>query len=194
MPAPDFYFDLGSPYAYLAAERVETVLQQPVEWRPVLLGALFGLAGRSSWSLGDERRRRAGIAEVERRARAYGLPALVWPEPWPADYLLAMRAATFARACGRGREFARQALRDAFQRGRQLGEPANVWHAAAQAGLDPAEVERAVGEPELKHALRRATDEAHELGVFGVPTLAVGGELFWGDDRLEHAAARLRGA
>ena len=106
MPSIDFYFDVGSPYAYLAAERIGTLLPEPVEWRPVLLGGLFRLTGRSSWALGDYRRRQAGMANVERRARRYGLPPMCWPDPWPDDYLTAMRAVTYAFAVGRGREAA----------------------------------------------------------------------------------------
>lgn len=190
-PSVTFYFDLGSPYAYLAAERIETVLLEPIRWQPILLGGLFKLTGRSSWALGDYRRREAGMAQIEQRARSYGLPAVHWPDPWPADYLLAMRTATFAFTVQRGREFAMQALRDAFQRGRDLSVRANVMHAAEQAGLDIAQVQEAVGDPQIKRALREATDAAHELGVFGVPTVAIDKDIFWGDDRIEDAAARL---
>jgi 2-hydroxychromene-2-carboxylate isomerase len=203
-----FYFDLGSPFAYLTAERIAGVLSPPappvevpeepgaargrrVVWQPVSLGALFKLAGRSSWSLGDPDRRRAGIAEVERRAEAYGLPPVRWPEPWPSNYLLAMRACAFAFARGRGHEFTLAAFRAAFQHGHDLGLPERVLAVAAEVGFDPREVEEATGDPAVKAALRAATEEAHERGVFGVPTVAVGGELFWGDDRLEQAALAL---
>lgn len=81
MPRPRFYFDLGSPYAYLAAERVDELLPEPPQWQPVLLGGLFKRTGRSSWALGDHRRRQAGMAEIERRAAGYGLPAIRWPDP-----------------------------------------------------------------------------------------------------------------
>jgi len=190
---PIFYFDLGSPYAYLAAERLDAVLPESAHWQPILLGGLFKLTGRSSWSLGDPRRRRDGMAEIERRARRYGLPAIRWPDPWPADYLVAMRAATYAFGAGRGREFAMQALRDAFQRGRDLSDPANVIDAADRAGLDRQAVQAAVHEDQVKQRLRAATEAAHALGVFGVPTVAIGEDVFWGDDRLEDAAGRLRG-
>lgn len=185
---PIFCFDLGSPYAYLAAERIQALLGDALLWRPVSLGALFKLTGRSSWSLGDPLRRRAGMQEVERRARAYGLPALRWPEPWPSDYLFAMRAATFASEQGVGREFALHAFRDAFQRGRDLGIAQNVLSAAGETGLDPSDVERAAADPQIKLALREASAAAHERGVSGVPTLIVGNALFWGDDRLQEAA------
>ncbi len=186
-----FYFDLGSPYAYLSAERIADLLPEPVQWQPVLLGGLFKLGGRSSWALGDYRRRQAGMAEIERRARGYGLPPIHWPNPWPSDYLTAMRVATFAFNVGHGREFTQRAFRDAFQRGRDLAVAEHVLDAAAGAGLDRYAVEEAAEDPQVKHALREATDAAFELGVIGVPTLAVNGELFWGDDRLEEAAGYL---
>jgi len=191
MPRTTFYFDLGSPYAYLAAERLDTLLSEPIEWQPVLLGGLFLLTGRSSWSLGDHGRRAAGMAEVERRARSRGLPAMRWPDPWPANYLTAMRASTFAQTLGLGREFALQAFRNAFQRGADLSIAANVLQAAEQAGLDRQEAQAGVADPQIKRALREATDAAHRRGVIGVPTLAIDGECFWGDDRLKDAAAHL---
>jgi 2-hydroxychromene-2-carboxylate isomerase len=186
-----FFFDLGSPFAYLAAERLGSALPEPVRWQPVSLGAIFKATGRSSWAMGDPERRQRGMAEVEQRALAYGLAPVRWPDPWPGNYLVAMRAATFAQQQGREREFAIQAFRDAFVAGHDLSIPAHVFEAAEAAGLDPHELERAVGEPEVKLALREATDAAQLLGVFGVPTLAVADELFWGDDRLADAAACL---
>jgi 2-hydroxychromene-2-carboxylate isomerase len=186
-----FYFDLGSPYAYLTAARIDSVMPAPLDWQPISLGALFKLTGRSSWSLGDQERRDAGIAEVERRAQAYGLPPLRWPDPWPGNYLTAMRAAVYAQRVGRLREFVRSAYAAGFRAGRDLSIKANVLAAAADAGLDEREVERALAEPEIKLVLREATGAAHRFGVRGVPTIAIGGELFWGDDQLERAAARL---
>jgi 2-hydroxychromene-2-carboxylate isomerase len=191
MPRVSFYFDLGSPYAYLAAERLDTLLAEPVEWQPILLGGLFKATGRSSWALGEDRRRQAGMAEVERRARDYGLGQMRWPDPWPTNYLTAMLATTFAFTVGRGRELTRQAFRNAFQKGWDLSVPDRVFETGCQAGLDRGELEAATQDPEIKQALRSATDAAFERGVIGVPTLAIDDELFWGDDRLEDAAAYL---
>ncbi|MGA7705976.1 MAG: 2-hydroxychromene-2-carboxylate isomerase [Solirubrobacteraceae bacterium] len=191
MAQATFYFDLGSPFAYLAAERIDQVMPGPAVWQPVSLGALFKFTGRSSWALGEHEARQAGMSEVERRARLYGLPPTRWPDPWPSNYLMAMRVATFAFCAGRGREFTLSAFRRAFQQGADLSVPANVLQAGADAGLDLGEVEAATQDPAIKLALREATDAAHAYGVFGVPTLAVDGELFWGDDRLDEAARRL---
>ena len=187
-----FYYDLMSPYAYLAAERIDGVLPVAARWQPVLLGGLFKLTGRSSWAQGDDERRRRGMAEIERRAHEYGLPPLQWPDPWPSSSLGAMRAALHARAAGREREFASAAFQVAFGEGHDLAEPRNVLAAAERTGLEPAEVEAAIADRAIKDELRAETDAAHARGVFGVPTVAVGKELFWGDDRLEAAAGALR--
>ncbi len=194
MAGATFYFDLGSPYAYLTAERLGEMLGGgTVAWQPISLGGLFKANGRSSWAVGDPSTREAGIEEVQRRARAYGLPELRWPEPWPSNYLFAMRVATYAVPMGRGEAFALQAFRDAFQRGSDLGIPEQVLQSAERAGLDPDAARAATEDPQVKQALRTATDEAHARGVVGVPTLAVGEELFWGDDRLLEAAAAMGG-
>jgi 2-hydroxychromene-2-carboxylate isomerase len=182
-----FYYDLGSPYAYLSAERVsglftEAGLEQP-EWQPILLGGLFQHFGRSSWGVGPERE--AGMAEVERRAVAYGLPPIEWPDPWPGNTLMAMRVATFAKQTGRTVSFSLAALRQAFAAGRDLTDPDNVVIAGAACELHPRALLKAVQTEIVKGALREATDAAAARGVEGVPALVVGGEVFWGDDRLE---------
>ena len=186
-----FYFDLGSPYAYLTAERVSGVfagagLAQP-EWQPILLGGLFKRFGRDSWANGPGRAE--GIAEVERRAAAYGLPPLAWPEPWPGNTLFAMRVATFAKQTGRTVSFALAAFRQAFAAGRDLSEPDNVLLAAAACELHPRALLKAVETEAVKGALRGATGTAAELGVTGVPSLRVGEQVFWGDDRVAEAVA-----
>jgi 2-hydroxychromene-2-carboxylate isomerase len=190
-PPATFYFDLGSPYAYLTAERIsglfaEAGLAQP-EWQPILLGGLFKHLGRDSWGNGPDRDE--GIAEVERRAAAYGLPPLSWPEPWPGNTLGAMRAATFAKQTGRTVSFALAAFRQAFAAGRDLSEADNVLIAAAACEIHPRALLKAVETEVVKSALREATDRAAEKGVIGVPSLVVGDEVFWGDDRVEEAVA-----
>jgi 2-hydroxychromene-2-carboxylate isomerase len=184
---PVFYYDLGSPYAWLTAERIHAVMPEPPVWQPVLLGGIWQHTGSGSWSLTDERE--AGIAEVERRAREYGLMEVRWPDPWPSSSLAAMRAATFAQQAGRAVAFSLAAFRQAFCAGRDLAEPDNVLIAAAACELHPNAVTKGIESRSVKERLKAATAAAVERGVVGVPTVAVGDELFWGDDRLEEAAA-----
>ena len=162
-------------------------MQLDADWRPVLLGGIFKATGRSSWARTDGRA--AGMAEVERRAVAYGLPPVRWPEPWPGDGLAAMRAATYAFRAGFGHEFTLAAFRLAFTEGGDLSLREHVLDAAARCGHGD-DVSAALERQDVKDALRSATEDALARGVTGVPTVAVGGELFWGDDRLEEAALR----
>ncbi len=181
-----FYFDLGSPYAWLAAERIEQALY-PVEWRPVLLGGIFAATGRSSWARTDARE--DGMREVERRADAYGLPAVVWPPEWPNDGLLAMRAAAAAARLGHAREYALAAFRLSFTRGLMQSDPDTVAAAAKACGLDPQVLVEEATSPDGKADLRRRTEAAIADGVSGAPTTLVGGRLYWGDDALDRAIA-----
>jgi 2-hydroxychromene-2-carboxylate isomerase len=191
-----FFYDLGSPYAYLAAERVNAVFSEAgaevPEWQPVLLGGLFQRFGRDSWANGPEREE--GLREVERRASSYGLPPISWPDPFPGNTLFAMRVATFAKEIGRTVSFSLAAFRQAFAAGRDLTDPDNVMLAAAASEMHPRAIEAAVARDAIKEALRSATDRAGDLGVVGVPTVVVRGEVFWGDDRLEEAADAAAGA
>jgi 2-hydroxychromene-2-carboxylate isomerase len=184
---PVLYFDLGSPYAYLAFARSESVCGRPPELAPILLGALFALRGSGSWSQTPERPAR--VAELHERVAAYGLPPLLLPPGWPGNGLTAMRAATWAMQLGHGRAFAAIAFRQAFAEGRDITGLAALEPIAAQAGLPADQLAAAVASAPVKDALRDATEAAWEAGVKGVPTVRVGDALFYGDDQLERAAS-----
>lgn len=186
MDAATLYVDLASPYGYLAAERAERVLGRPVVFAPILLGAIFALRGHGSWAHTPSRD--AHVAEIERRAARYGLPPLRWPARWPANSLQAMRAAVWARDQGAGRPFVLAAYRRAFAHGGDLADRATLLDVGASVGLDARALDAAIDDPAVKLALREATDAAWKAGVAGVPTLRLGGELHYGDDRLDAAA------
>ncbi|HEX3510909.1 MAG TPA: DsbA family protein [Solirubrobacteraceae bacterium] len=183
---PLFYIGAMSPYSWISAERMRKTMPA-AQWRGVLLQAIFKAAGRTSWGLTEDRER--GMAESEERARERGLGAIIWPDPWPTSDLLVARAMTYAETVGRLPEYALEAMRLEFREGAVLSEPEPLREAARRAGLDPGEMEAAIGRQEIKDALREVTDEAISAGVFGVPTVIAGGSLFWGDDRLAEAAA-----
>ena len=183
---PVFFFAAMSPYSWFAAERVAGVLPE-ARWEPVFAGGLFRAAGRKSWGL-DERREEQ-IAECESRAAGYGLGPIVWPQPWPTNDVHVARAMTHAKNRGCLHEFALAAMRAAFHDGADLEQREVLLEVGASLGIAPQELEAALGDPAVKEQLRATTDGAHELGVIGVPTVIVGEQLFWGDDRLEEAAS-----
>jgi 2-hydroxychromene-2-carboxylate isomerase len=184
---PIFYYDLGSPCAYLAAERIHRVLPVVPIWQPILVGGIWKETGGRSWATTDKRAQ--GMAEIERRASKYGLLPVRWPAGWPNNTLSAMRAAIFAQQTGRTVAFSLAAFRQAFAAGRDLSDVDNILIAAAACELHPNAVLKGIEMQSTKDRLREATREAYERGAGGVPTIAIGDELFWGDDRLEQAAA-----
>jgi 2-hydroxychromene-2-carboxylate isomerase len=188
---PIFYYDFNSPYAYLAAHRVDRLLGPGVRWQPVAFAFLLRAKDRTPWSFTDARP--AGMRECEERAARYGLPPLVWPPEWPVgSYTLSsLRAALVAEEHGRLREFSFAAFAENFVHGRGIREPDALAQAAEVAGVDTAAIRDGIERPEIKDRLREATEAALAAGVIGVPTALVDGEPFWGDDRLEEAAARL---
>lgn len=188
--SPRFLYDFNSPYGYLAAERVDDVLPRRARWQPIAFGALIHAIGKVPWSLGHERER--GMRECERRARQRGIP-LRWPQGWPCDSysILALRAALVAEEHGRLREFSRAAFGRVFADGIALNTLESVLAVADESGVDGGAVREGVGRAEIKQRLRDATQDAVDAGVTGVPTVLLGDQVFWGDDRLEAAASLL---
>jgi len=191
MIEPVFYYDFSSPFAYVAAHRVDDVLPVKPRWQPIALAFLLIAHQREPWSF-DVEGRGPTMRDCERRAAALGLP-LEWPQGWPKESysLLPLRAAVLAERAGLLREFSRAALRRHFSDPAGVRELDGVLAAAREAGLDADVVREHVADDDVKQAVKDATNAAIEVGVFGVPTVQVGDELFWGDDRLEEAAAAL---
>jgi 2-hydroxychromene-2-carboxylate isomerase len=192
---PIFHYEFSSPYAYLAAQRVDEVLPVKPAWQPVAFGFILQATGRVPWSLRSDRERQAGLDEIRRRLAERGLPELRLPEGWPRDNysLLPLRAALVAEQEGRIEDFSSAVYDVAFAEGRRLDVLDNVLEAAERCGLEPKAVEAGVREDAIKDRLRELTDGAIARGIVGVPTVVVGEQLFWGDDRLDDAARAVAG-
>jgi 2-hydroxychromene-2-carboxylate isomerase len=189
-----FYYDFSSPYSYLAAERISGVFaevgaEQP-EWQPISFGHVVQAIRKTPWSMQPEGPDPADLDEIQRRAAQRGLPEVIYPKGWPVENysLNPTRAAIYAKESGRVVSFSLAAFRQVFAGGRDMSDVENVLLAAAACELHPKAVLKGIETKSVKEGLQRATEEAIELGVTGIPTVVVGGELFWGDDRLIEAA------
>jgi 2-hydroxychromene-2-carboxylate isomerase len=172
-PRVTFYFDLSSPFTYLAAERVDRLFGNLV-WRPVLEEVL---------------QVPPLPAEVaEERAHALGLP-LVWPELGPASVRPAMRVASLAAEQGRAAPFVLAASRLAFCGGFELDHPEVLAEAAAAGNLGLEESLHAAGDVGRDGAMEAAARKLLAHGVDRLPALRVGRLLFAGEDRVAEAAA-----
>lgn len=188
----EFWFEFGSNYSYLALMRVEALAAShgvPLRWRPFLLGPIFRQLGWSSSPFVlQEAKGRYMWRDMEREARKHGV-LFVRPSVFPRKAVLPMRVATLgAREAWMG-AFCRRVMRQNWVEDLDIDDPANVLRALDGLVPDPrAVVEAALLEPN-KARLRASTEEARARGVFGAPTMFVGEEMFWGNDRLEDAFA-----
>jgi 2-hydroxychromene-2-carboxylate isomerase len=184
MSAIDFYFDFISPFAYLAATRVEALgarHHRAVNWRPFRLGVaivkVMGLKPLMDTPLKGE----YSIKDLTRLSTLLGerltLPQVL-PDPRPAARLF------YSAAPEHSARLAKALLRAQWAEGLDIGNATVLLRIASESGLDPAEARDALVNPVTKERLSAATQAAIARGIFGSPTCAVGPELFWGTDRL----------
>lgn len=185
MKTVDFFFDLSSPYSYLAATQVPALAARTgaeVAWKPFVLHAVFKATG-NDMPARVEAKARYMLPDLERWARHYGVP-FRFSSRFPASTIKAMRLVLVGGAAGRAAEAALEAFRSMWVDDRDLNDPAELGALARKAGLDPEQALADIEGPEIKDRLRAHTDEAIRRGAFGAPSFFVGEELFWGNDRL----------
>jgi 2-hydroxychromene-2-carboxylate isomerase len=189
MPTVDFWYDLASTYAYLAADRVEgvaRVMGVAVRWRPFLLGPIFCAQGWATSPFNLYPAKGTNMwRDVERTAARHHIP---WNQPTtlPRNSLLAARVALVGADQGWIANFSRAAFRANFVEDRDIGDAATIAAIVARLGLDASVIEQA-NAASNKARLRAQTEEAIALGIYGAPSFTVGSELFWGHDRMEQA-------
>ena len=190
-PQPIFYYDLGDPLCYLAAERIMTVLPAVPEWEPVLGATVtrVGELGANAARPGEPDR-----DSIERLAAAQCLQPLRWPARWPPETRTAMLAATYAKRTGRGVAFSLAAFRQAFAAGRDLGAQDTLLIAGAACEMHPAALLKGLALRSTADALTQATQRAVDAGVRSLPAIEFGGRVFESDRSPEEAARSIRGA
>src|SRR5215468_2927277 len=176
MASADWYFDFVSPFSYLQCEQLPALERTiRVHYRPVLFaGLLKANAHRGPAEISSKRR--FTYRFVVWQARKLGIP-LKFPPVHPFNPLPLLRLAIVADC---DPEAIRRIFRFVWRDGR-LGDLPIEW-AELMAELHLPGAEARIADQDVKDTLRRNTDEAIERGVFGVPTLAIGQELFWGVD------------
>ncbi|HWP65190.1 MAG TPA: 2-hydroxychromene-2-carboxylate isomerase [Candidatus Limnocylindria bacterium] len=189
-----FYFDFLSPYAYLAWTQVHTLAERygrEVEAVPILFAALLGAHGTKGPA--EIPAKRVYVwKDVLRTARVLGVP-LSTPPAHPFNPLLALRVASADLTRGERRRLVDALYAATWGGGPGVTDPEVVARIASDAGFDGPALVRAAGTPALKARLKAQTDEALAHGAFGVPSLLVDGELFWGFDSFGHVERRLAG-
>ena len=190
----EFFFDVGSPYSYLAATRMGGVAERTgaaVRWRPFLLGAVFKETGnepparlpaKAKWMLAD----------LHRWAARWGVD-FKFPSQFPRNTLKPQRALVVVaqREPDQLPDFALALFRGYWVEDRDVSDPEVISAIASAAGLDGEAIVAATAEQSTKDTLKSWTAEAVARGAFGAPTFFVGDEMHWGNDRLELVEASL---
>ncbi len=177
----DWYFDFVSPFSYLQCERLQ-MHSASVRPHPVLFAAVLDALGQKG-PAEIPAKRVFTYRFVVWRAKALGIP-LKFPHAHPFNPLPLLRLAI---ACDSRLDAITEIFRFVWRDGRLPDLP--IEWAELESRLGVTDATASIAEPAIKDALRRETDAAIGLGVFGVPTLAVGNELFWGVDATDMALA-----
>jgi 2-hydroxychromene-2-carboxylate isomerase len=184
----EFFFDVGSPYSYLAFHalpKIASTRGARIVWRPMLLGGVFQATGNRSPIEVPAKGSYSGL-DLQRWAAHFGVPFVMHPQ-FPINTLALMRGAIALLAEDEA-EFQRYlavVFAALFERPRDLGSPAAVAAMLADGGLDAERVLALASSPAAKEALKQATADAVARGVFGAPTFFVGDAMYWGQDRLQ---------
>ncbi|HEX2741662.1 MAG TPA: 2-hydroxychromene-2-carboxylate isomerase [Rubrobacter sp.] len=199
MKRVEFYYDLVSPYSYLAYGRIVRICEvnrAELALRPMLLGAVHKAVGLQA-PIEIKPKASYQARDIRRWAEYYGLP-LQFPEPFPFRTLKTMRAAMFLRERGKLEAFTREAFALYWEEGgapegrEEADEDGPISSVARRVGAEPEEVLEGAASQETKQALKAATSEAVERGIFGAPAFFVNGEMFWGNDRLHFVEVALK--
>lgn len=184
----DFYFDFISPAAYLAWTQLPQICASggaQLVYKPMLLGGVFQGTGNQA-PLAVPLKGDYVMVDLKRCARRLGVPFHTNPHfPFNTVTVMRIAVALLQRGDGRFGGFCAAIFQAIWVNSADLSDPNVVAAVLTHAGFDPKELLAMASEPDVKEALKTATDAAVQRGVFGAPTMFVGDQMFWGQDRLD---------
>lgn len=190
-PKLDFWYEFASAYSYPAALRIDSFARErkvDIAWRPFLLGPIFKAQGWDSSPFNLFPAKGAYMwRDMERLCAAAGL-GFRKPDPFPQSSLLAARIALTDQMVTHRPEYSRRVFLAEFAEGVPIDDEVVLGRILQGLDLDARGIIAAAGSDNVKLRLRRATEEAVRLGLFGAPSFVTAdGEIFWGNDRMEAA-------
>ena len=188
----DFYFDLSSPYSYLAATQLDAIANRhgaTIAWKPLVLAAVFKAQGNVMPAVCVPKAQYM-VKDLARWAEHYGVPFQM-SSHFPLPTIRGMRLIIAAESSGRSGELAKRLFAGMWERDLDISSDAVLRTLVSECGLSADELMAATETPAVKDKLRAYTDEAISRGVFGAPAMIVDGELFWGNDRLHFLEKQL---
>ena len=190
----DFYFDVSSPWSYLAFRNLQPLAQEldvSINWRPVLVGGIFNTVNQRMYASREDSnspRNRYMVKDLQDCARQAGVKVVFPPKVFPVNSVKAMRGCVWLLQ-GDGTKtklsgFVEALFAAYFTRQEDISQGDVLAGICRQIGIDENAFAAGIVQPEIKNALKATTDEAIARGAFGVPSFFVGDDMYFGNDRL----------
>jgi 2-hydroxychromene-2-carboxylate isomerase len=192
MKTIEFFFDLSSPYSYLAATQLAPLAVRhnaTLLWKPLVLAAVFKATGNVMPAVCEPKARNM-LIDLDRWARKYAV-SFTMNSRFPMNTIKPERMIIAAEAHNKSQELAQGFFHAMWVEDRDIAAEHEMRAIAAGVGLDASVMMSAIETSAVKDKLRVYTDEAIARGVFGAPAIFVGSEMFWGNDRIDFVADAL---
>ncbi len=190
----EFFYDLSSPYSYLASTRIEGICEKlaaELDWKPFLVGGVYKETGNRA-PLEVPSKKTYMIQDVKDWARHYAVE-LNFPDLFPVNSVKSMRGALVAKEQGRIGDYTKKLFELYWIQNEDISQDDVLRLALRELGMDHELFMRRINEQEIKDELRNETAEAVRRGAFGAPSIFVGDRMFWGNDRLLFLESYLMG-
>jgi 2-hydroxychromene-2-carboxylate isomerase len=194
----EFFYDYSSPWTYLAFTRIEELCRRhdtELVWRPILVGGIFNTVNPSVYEARQHpvpAKVRYSAKDLRDWARLYDVALKFPPTVFPVNSVKALRGALVALERGCIGPYSERVFRAYFGEDRDISQDEVLRTIVADVGLDPQAYFTAIVDPAYKDRVRANTDECVRRGGFGSPTMFVGDDMYFGNDRLVLVEAALR--
>ena len=186
----EFFFDCSSPWTYLAFHNIQPLaadLKEPIQWRPVLVGGIFNAVNPSVYAQRDKpvpAKAAYMLKDMQDWADAAGLKIVMPPKVFPVNSVKAMRGCLWLEPQGKLLAFASAVFEAYWSREEDISQDAVLLKICQSMGVDGAEFLAGIAQPAIKEQLKSNTEEVIRRGGFGSPTLFLGDDMYFGNDRL----------
>ena len=186
----EFFFDCSSPWTYLAFHNIQILaaeLQEPIQWRPILVGGIFNSINPSVYAMRENpvpAKQAYMLKDMQDWSREAGLKIVMPPRIFPVNSVKAMRGCIWLAPQGKLPAFAAAVFEAYWAREEDISQDAVLLAICQQLGIDGAAFLAGIGQATIKEQLKANTEEVIARGGFGSPTIFVGDDMYFGNDRL----------
>lgn len=190
VPMIEFFFDCSSPWTYLAFHNIQPLaaeLDEPIEWKPVLVGGIFNSVNPSVYAMREQplsSKMNYMVKDLQDWAKLANLKILMPPKVFPVNSVKAMRACLWLAPQAKLVPFATAVFEAYWSREEDISKDDVLINICEQLGIDSKDLLDGISRPDIKEKLKSNTEEAIKRGAFGSPTLFLGEDMYFGNDRL----------